>query len=434
MIVRRAAYAGGKPINARVENPVRRTVCPFLVLFCAFFAALAYAAEHQDAVKLPELKASSAILVDADSGQVLFSKNPDLSRPPASTTKIMTAILLLERTKPEDVIVASKHAEDVEGSSLNLRAGEKITAHDMLFALMLRSANDGCVAVAEHVAGSEAKFAEMMSAKAREIGATHTTFRNCNGLNQPANKTTARDLSTMARYASRYPAFNEATRTKFHTIARSSDDKDVILRNHAKFLWKFAGADGVKTGYTVPAGHCFVGAANWNGWRLISVVLNSPDIFGETGQLIKFGFKRFEQLKAADKGQVVTNVPVTGGTAPIVIAASAAPVHVVVPRGTRPEFKLEPHFSTVPAPVHAGATVGSIEVRADGKLVGTAHLVATQTVERAKAAGASAGRSGYLAVALIGTAVVGYGTAIAKTARRRGYRLSAILRGAYRRR
>src|SRR5207302_4336900 len=145
--------------------------------------------------------------------QVLYAKNADLPRPPASTTKIMTAILLLEYTRPDDVITAGIDAFDVEGSALHLHVGEKLTARDMVFALMLRSANDGCVAVAEHIAGSESKFAEMMTAKAHEIGAVNTTFLNCNGLNEPCNTTTARDLAIMARYATRFPLFNEAVRT-----------------------------------------------------------------------------------------------------------------------------------------------------------------------------------------------------------------------------
>ena len=218
---------------------------------------------------------------------MLFEKNADARRPPASTTKIMTSILLLENTNPTDVLTASPRAAATGGSSLNLKAGERITAHDMLYALMLRSANDGCVVVAEKVAGSEPKFAGMMTAKAHEIGAVNTHFGNCNGLNENPNVTTARDLSIMARYAFRFPEFNDAVHSKFYNIARAKENKDTLLRNHAKFLWHFPGADGVKTGFTNPAGHCFVGAATWNGWRLVSVVLHSPDIVRETSELMK---------------------------------------------------------------------------------------------------------------------------------------------------
>ena len=130
----------------------------------------------------PDIKAVSAILVDASTGQVLYEKNADVSRPPASTTKIMSAILLLEKTKPSDIICASSKAFDTEGSSLHLLAGEKISAHDLLLAMMLRSANDGCVAAAEHIAGSEAKFAELMTAKAREIGDRKSTRLNSSHL------------------------------------------------------------------------------------------------------------------------------------------------------------------------------------------------------------------------------------------------------------
>lgn len=375
--------------------------------------------------------------MDAVSGQVLYEKNADVMRPPASTTKIMTAILLLENSKPTDIIVADKRASDTGGSSLNLKTGERVTAKDMLYALMLRSANDGCVAVAERIAGSEQKFAELMTRKAHEIGATRTQFKNCNGLNCPTHLTTARDLATMARYASRYEAFNEATRTKLYKIGRDPNNKDTLLKNHAKFLWKFPGADGIKTGWTVPAGHCFVGGATWNGWRVISVVMNSPDIVAETSQLIKYGFQRFQAIDLANKGQVITSIPVLQGNEPNVQASARDAIRYVVQKGFQPSVVLKPQFGPVQAPIRSGMTVGVLEAWADGKLVGNTPLIAAANVERAAQAvvgGSLLGRytfflGGGLAL-LIG---LKYGTAVAKTARLRRYRLKAIMRGADRR-
>jgi D-alanyl-D-alanine carboxypeptidase (penicillin-binding protein 5/6) len=383
---------------------------------------------------MPEIKASSAILIDATTGQVLFEKNADVLRPPASTTKIMSAILLLEKTKPTDVISASAKAFDTEGSSLHLEAGEKVSAHDLLLAMMLRSANDGCVAAAEHIAGSEAKFAQMMTAKAREIGANHTTFRNCNGLNENPNVTTARDLAIMARYAQRYPEFNEATRTKVATIVRSTQSKDVVLKNLAKFLWKFPGADGIKTGYTNPAGHCFVGGATWGGWRLISVVLNSPDINGETARLMKFGFQTFERHKASTAGMVYANVPIKDGVRLEVRAAAKDAIQFVARKGDDLDISLKPQFFAVSAPVALGSEVGILEALNKDKVVGTTPLLATEQVEKAALINLGVtGAPSYWVLALAGTAVVGYGTAIAKTARRRGHRFKALLRGLNRR-
>lgn len=364
---------------------------------------------------------------------MLFEKNADARRPPASTTKIMTSILLLENTNPTDVLTASPRAAATGGSSLNLKAGERITAHDMLYALMLRSANDGCVVVAEKVAGSEPKFAGMMTAKAHEIGAVNTHFGNCNGLNENPNVTTARDLSIMARYAFRFPEFNDAVHSKFYNIARAKENKDTLLRNHAKFLWHFPGADGVKTGFTNPAGHCFVGAATWNGWRLVSVVLHSPDIVRETSELMKYGFQQFETHKVVAPGQSFGTAKVEGGAVPSVPVTSQAAIKVITRRGVEPVVELRPKIGPVGAPVLAGTPVGTLEAWEDGKVVGTTKLVAAESVNRAVgvAVVGGAGRGGwYFLGAVAGTVVVGYGRTFAKTARIRRYRLKALLRDA----
>ena len=367
--------------------------------------------------------------MDADTGQVLFQKNADVLRPPASTTKVMTAILLLENLKPDDVLTASKRAADTGGSSLNLKAGEKITARDMLYALMLRSANDGCVVVAERIAGSEQKFADMMTRKAQEIGAVNTRFSNCNGLNDNPNVTTARDLATMARFAFRYPEFNTATRSKYYNVTHASDNKDTLLKNHAKFLWQFPGADGVKTGYTNPAGHCFVGAATWNGWRLVSVVLHSPDIVHETAALMKYGFQTYEVRKVVEPGQSFGAAVVQGGSRQTVEVASKEAIRYIIPRGADPVVEIRPRIDTITAPVIAGTRAGIVEAWSGGRMIGRTPLVASTAVERAAVLSASgAGGEWFIFGAVAGTVLIGYGTTIAKASRIRRYRLKALLR------
>ena len=406
------------------------------VLTLSFFT-LAFAcgpAAAKDSGKLPNslplIKASSAILIDADSGQVLFEKNADELRPPASTTKIMTAIMLLEHTKPEDLIRASKIASEVDGSSLHLEPGETVTARDMLYALMLRSANDGCVAVAEHIAGSEAKFAEMMTAKARELGAAHTVFKNANGLNEPPNVTTARDLATIATHAIRYPEFNDAVGTKEYVVTRSSKSLDIILKNHAKFLWKFPGADGIKTGWTVPAGRCFVGSATWNGWRLISVVLDSPNVVEETSALMKFGFYRFEPVVLANSGASAGRASVKGGERDSAAVAPVTALRYIVPRGKWPVITLNPRTDSLSAPVMMGAPAGRLEAIANGRVLAAVPLVAAENVDRGTVMAATLGGSwkGLLfGAALLG--VICYGTTATKAARLRRYRVKALQRG-----
>lgn len=411
----------------------RRSLTALLPLFCALLQS-ARCVAADSAVGLPAVQASSAILVDAETGQVLYERNADVKRAPASTTKIMTAILLLENTQPDDILVAPKHIDDVEGSSLHLQAGEKITARDMLYALMLRSANDGCVVIANHVAGSEAKFAEMMTAKAREIGATNTVFHNCNGLNEHPNLTTARDLATMARYACRFPEFCEAVRAKLYTVKRSSGSKDTLLKNHARFLWKFPGADGIKTGYTVPAGHCFVGGATWRNWRLISVVLHSPDIVAETSRLMKYGFFHFESRVISPAGEYSADIPVLGGQVTTLKASTSVPIRCAALKGENPEVTLRPVVNPIPAPIAAGAIVGRVQEWADGRMVCAIPLVATADVPKSVASAAvGAVQKSPLPFVLMGAVVI-YGTAFAKTARSRRNRFKTLFRSAHRRR
>ncbi len=347
----------------------------------------------------------------------------------------MTAILLLEHTKPEDVIVASQNAVHTGGSSLNLRVGEKITAHDMLYALMLRSANDGCVAVAEHIAGDKKRFIEMMNLKAREIGALNTTFNDPHGLDKPTNMSTARDLSIMARYALRYPAFNEAIRTKYQIIARSPDNKDVRLKNHSKFLWQFPWADGVKTGFTNPAGPCFVGSATRDGWRLISVVLNSSDRFRESAALMKYGFNNFEPHPVIVAGQVYATSPIPNGQLNTVSAVAQDTVRYIAPRNAPLLVSLQPKLEPVTAPIAQGAKIGVLEAWVDGRLVGSTPLVTACAVEAVASPVQKVEKTGGLLLlgALISLLALRYGTTFTETARFCRSSLKALLRGDHRR-
>ena len=381
----------------------------------------------------PRIRASSAILVDAATGQVLYERNADQRREPASTTKIMTAILLIERCPLDEVITASKRAQDTGGSSLNLTAGERLTARDLLYSILLRSANDSCVAVAERVAGAESKFAELMTARAHQLGATNTQFRNSNGLHDPGHYTTARDLATLARYACTLPVFNEVTRSKYHTIARSSNSRDVVLRNHAKILWKFPGADGIKTGYTSPAGHCFVGSATRGGWRLISVVMNSPDIVGETSALLQYGFDRFDVVRFAAAGARMSDVPVQNGESATVPGVAAGAVQCVVPKGSATsDYAVRTHYRDLAAPIAARQDIGTVEVWDRDRLVSSTPLLAARSVGLSSAAAHRRSSGGWYIAGLLIAAGIAYATTITKAPRIRGDRLSAILRGSHR--
>jgi D-alanyl-D-alanine carboxypeptidase len=283
-------------------------------------------------VSQPSVSALSAIVMDAESGRVLWGKNIDVPRFPASTTKVMTGLLLLEKCKPDEVITAPPGIEKVDPSSMHLRTGEKVLAHEMLYAVMLRSANDGSVAVAHHIAGSVSGFAELMNQRARELGCTHTHFENPNGLNNPRHVTSARDLAIMAREAMNHPEFREVVKQSRHKISRSMNQLDLWMVSKNRLIRKDKTIDGIKTGWTVPAGHCYVGSAFRNGFRLITVVLKSSNWQADEEELVGWGYEHFEPVfLEGEKAPKATLRSSSGGSIEV---APAGPVYALVPKGS----------------------------------------------------------------------------------------------------
>ncbi|MCX6361241.1 MAG: D-alanyl-D-alanine carboxypeptidase [Armatimonadetes bacterium] len=375
----------------------------------------------------PAVNAKAAILVDCATGQVLYEKDADRRLPPASTTKIMTSILLLENTRPDDIIVADEKTALTEETSIHLKAGERISAHDILYALLLRSANDACVAVGHHVGGSDAKFVEMMNAKAREIGAGNTTFNNPNGLPDPKHLTTARDLARIARYATQYPDFNAATRTKTYLMNSRTYKDDLRLRSKTRLLWAYDGADGVKTGWTTQAGNCLVGSATRGGWRLLTVLLNCPDTTGETARLLNYGFGNFHRVPVIAGSQRVGQATVTGGATRGVQAIAQQEVQIVVANHAAPRPTVQMKLRQLKAPVRVGAAVGVAEVSLNGRVVASTPLLAAASVEIAKGSGLLWGVIRVFLAALMIVGVI-YGSAASKAARIRRYRIQAKMR------
>ncbi len=333
--------------------------------------------DNEDHKEQPDIQASSAILMDAVSGQVLYEHNADLQRPMASTTKIMTALLFCEHVPESGVITASKTASETRESSVHLKLGEQLTAHDLLRAMLMRSANDACVAAAEHIAGTEQNFAREMNNRAVQLGALHTHFTNSHGLHNPQHYTTARDLALIARAAMQIPRIEEVVRTLRCRIDRSIDKEDRTLRNHSHFLGHFPGADGIKTGYTVPAGHCYVGSATWGKWRLISVVLHSPNYVAETARMMNFGFHHFEQHAVVSPGETVGECPVKDGILPTVPVTVKLPVQVVIKKGENPSIESEIIWRSITAPVKIGEEVGSLAAKLNGIKIYSTPLITT---------------------------------------------------------
>lgn len=310
----------------------------------------------------PDVSAKSAIVIDAASGKTLWEKDADTPRFPASTTKIMTALLLIERCSPDEVITAPEDIAKVREASLHLKPGEQVTAKEMLYALMLRSANDGCYAVAVHISGSVKAFSALMNRRAEEIGCTHTHFDNPNGLNDDHHFTSAHDLALMGREAMKYAQFREVVHTVKHTIVRSMNQSDRILVSKNKMLRKDPTADGIKTGWTIPAGHCYVGSATRNGYRIITVVMKSPHWQLDHEAMLNWGFKSFRRQVVASAGEQIDRAPISGAKAPDVGVGPETDVSIAEPVNFVGTFThriiLKPNLA---APIEKGDRVGEVE-------------------------------------------------------------------------
>ncbi|HHY47855.1 MAG TPA: D-alanyl-D-alanine carboxypeptidase [Firmicutes bacterium] len=338
-----------------------------------------------DYISGPWVTAASAILVERNTGTVLYAKNEHVRRPPASTTKIMTAILALERGDPDSTVVVSKKAASVGGSSLWLAPGERIKLHDLLKGVMLRSGNDGCVAIGEHIAGSEEAFVRMMNQKARQLGAWNTHFMNPHGLHHPDHYSSAFDLALMACYGLKYPEFAEIVRIKEAAI-ESEDPEGRIKRqlsNTNALLWSFEGADGVKTGTTSAAGYCLVASATREGCQYVSVVLNSAARWSDSARLLDYAFKEFQLVTFAKEGEPLTRIPVRGGVGRDVPVVPARDLQMVVRKRDMGAIRLKMALEEpVKAPVNRHERLGSLIVYFDGQSVAAVDLVAGETVGR----------------------------------------------------
>jgi D-alanyl-D-alanine carboxypeptidase (penicillin-binding protein 5/6) len=238
----------------------------------------------------PRVTAKAAIVVDAHTGSVLWSHSPDERLPPASTTKVMTAILALESGRLRDRVEASPEACMVAPSKVNLRPGQRLLLEDLVYAILLNSANDASIAIAEHLATSVEAFGEKMTARAHLLGATRTTFTNPHGLTQDRHLSTARDLSTMFRYALAVPKFREILGTKAVVVGVENSSRRIALRSHNRLLDSYRIPVIGKTGYTLVAKKCFVGAGTYGDREIIVAVMGSRDLWGDTRRLLEFGF------------------------------------------------------------------------------------------------------------------------------------------------
>lgn len=335
----------------------------------------------------PILGARSAVVMDEDTGRILWAKNPDTLRYPASTTKILTCLLLLENTDPSDVIRAPNDVTRITGSSLRMKPGETISARDMAYALMLRSANDGAYATAVHVGGSVQGFSNMMNARIERIGLNNSKFQNPHGLHHSRHYTTAREMAMIAREAMKNPEFREIVDTDRVTVSRSINTADSVIENRNVFLERDPSNHGIKTGYTNPAGRCFVGAGERDGLRLITVVFKCDDWKKDHAALTEWAFSSFEPRTLYAPGQPIGEIAVDGGVQETVKVAPSEAVTAVVPKRWQPQDgDLQFDVRLLDAPISKGRKIGTARLsipNSGGQIM--IPVVAADRVDRKKA-------------------------------------------------
>ena len=365
------------------------------LLLCLMLAALsilrgftASAAEFTPATTADfDVPCAAAILVDEDSGTVLYEKNADARRPIASITKVMTLLLTFEALEAgkislDDFVPVSEHAYHMGGSQIWLEPGEEMTLNDMLKAICISSANDAAVAVAEYVGGSEPAFAEMMNARAAELGMTNTHFVNACGLDEPEHLSTARDVAAMSReMLLHHTEVRDYCSIWMDTLRGGATQ----LVNTNKLLKSYSGITGLKTGTTGKAGVCISASAERDGLRLIAVVLGAAsgkERFQAASTLLDYGFSHFQSTAAELPADAPLSLPVKRGTAESVALTYTAPERCLMPKGESSTLQVALDLpQKLAAPIRAGETIGTVKISNGSAELASYPVTAAQDVD-----------------------------------------------------
>ncbi len=321
------------------------------------------------------VSAQKAILMDAATGRVLYEQRADEESLIASTTKIMTALVVCQQCNVLDRVRIPQEAVGIEGSSMYLQAGEILTIQELLYGLMLQSGNDAAVALAIYAGGTTEGFVQLMNDKARALGLENTHFENPNGLDAPHHRSTARDLAVLAAYAMDDPIFQKTVSTKQIKIG------DRYLTNHNKLLWRVDGADGVKTGFTKAAGRILVSSAQRDGRRLVCVTINDPDDWNDHADLLEQGFRNYKIQPILSEGDILGYRPVVGGVDCKVAIRSKDNFSYALAEGETPNICLDSRQFQY-APVTEGADAGFAYVMLGERVIGRVPVVYGGTVEQ----------------------------------------------------
>ncbi|EMT47292.1 D-alanyl-D-alanine carboxypeptidase family protein [Anoxybacillus flavithermus] len=368
---------------------MKRFFCMFAIAFL-FLPSVVVRAEQPKIELAPE--ARSAILIERDTGVVLYEKNAHEPLPPASMTKIMTMLLIMEaidqgKLKLDERVRASEYAASMGGSQIFLEPGEEMTVDDLLKGVAIGSGNDASVALAERIAGSEEAFVHMMNEKARQLGLKHTTFENTTGLPAKNHYSTAYDMAVMAKELLKYDLITKYTGT-YEDYLRQHTDKKFWLVNTNRLVKFYPGVDGLKTGYTSEAKYCLTATAKKGNMRVIAVVFGAPTPKARNAQITKmldYAFSHYETKPLYKKGETITTLPVSKGKKRSVAVVTSEPLSVLLKKGEKSEaikaaWKLN---EKVKAPVKKGDVLGTLIIKKDGSVIAKSPLVAKEQVEEA---------------------------------------------------
>lgn len=354
-----------------------RAAC-FLVALVVARAALPAAAGRPP----PVISASAAVLIEWHSGALLWEKRGLAPRHPASLTKVATALVAAQAGELSDVVPVSVRAAAVPGSTMGLSSGERYTLENLIWALLLASANDAGIAIAEHVGGSLEGFAALMNATAHQLGAWNSSFRNPHGLTQYGHYASPYDLALFSRELLSHPFLSRVVAARTAVVRREAPPGQLALANTNRLLLSFHGADGIKTGTTTAAGACLIASASRGELRLIAVVMDSRDRYADARALLEYGFSHFRLAWGGRAGQVVRTIPVAGGSPAMLPLVLAADLVGVVTAGERDWWVEVDYEDQVAAPVSPGTPLGTASLRTHHRLIARVPIVAPSGVSR----------------------------------------------------
>lgn len=362
-----------------IKGDIMRTYLKFLAVICLLAVISSNSVIHANEINV---SAKAAVLIEASGGSVIYEKNSRERLPMASTTKIMTAIVALESAETDRTVIVSEKACGVEGSSIYLSPNEALTLEDLLYALMLESANDAAAAIAYEIAGGIDEFASMMNETAAKIGLSDTNFTNPHGLDNEDHYTTAYDLAKLTAYALQNDVFRKIVSTYKHQIPLRGDEGVRVLINHNRLLKMSENAIGVKTGFTKRSGRCLVSAAQKDGVCIVAVTLNDPDDWRDHLSLHRVGLSAFKTYQLASPGDFSIKIPCPSSDDGYLSASNTDEFKICAPSDAEITHVIEAERMVFP-PVESGEAVGKVSFYSENKKLGEILLYASESVEEA---------------------------------------------------